>query len=293
MTDATRLESKVIRGLKTSWLEDGTPGNAIVFLLHGFPDTPEIWDFQVEELSRRFHCIRPYNRGTAESEPASDIRRYGADAHALDFLEILREIDPDGERQVSVIGHDLGAVLAWNLASLLGPRLSRLVVFNGLSLPQMWRRFWNPRQQLRSWYIYLMQVPGLAEKAYSKLPKTLSAFTYQTGKLPLTFRPEANEFRDKVGSSFKMYRSFARTQRTKTLPLRCPTLVLWGNADPFLEIPRLEEIEQDCEKVSMRILEGGHWIFREKSQEVNALLDSFLPGESNESARSMGIQNRS
>jgi pimeloyl-ACP methyl ester carboxylesterase len=157
------VKTKIIRTLKTGWLEEGENKKPILLMLHGYPDDPSTWDFQAEFFKSHFHVIRPFNRGVEPSEPSERISRYGLDGASSDLLDILQEIDPEKTRKIICVGHDLGAVLAWNLAPLLGARLSALIIFNGLSLNQFVRRFSSLQQQRQSWYIYFMQIPFLPE----------------------------------------------------------------------------------------------------------------------------------
>ena len=60
------------------------------------------------------------------------------------------------------------------------------------------------------------------------------------------------------------------------LPIDRPVLVLWGTNDPFLEPPTMEEWERFGSDVTLRIMDGGHWIYRDKADEVNTLVDEFL-----------------
>src|SRR5687768_17405783 len=124
---AAELVNATIRGLKTAWLSAGSPDKPIMLLIHGYPDTPESWDFQIAHFQETYQVIAPYARGARPSEKATDLKRYTLDAVSLDLLQILQEVDPEKKRQVVVVGHDIGGPPAWRLAPLLGNRLKALI----------------------------------------------------------------------------------------------------------------------------------------------------------------------
>lgn len=265
-----------LRGLATGWLESGDPTKPIFLFLHGYPDGPDIWDKQAEHFSRDYHVIRPYARGVGPSEPSPDTRRYGHDGMALDWLEVLKSIDPKSERPVVLAGHDLGAVQACHLAPLLGPRLRALVIFNGISSRQFLRRLANPAQQIRSWYIYLMQLPKIPELIARAFPRRILA----AGRGRLALRPAGRVPLDRVVNPIQQYRALFREglgfARSRTPRLKAPVLVVWGCYDPFIVTPTTEEWERFASSVTIRILPGSHWLYREKPQQVNALVAEFL-----------------
>ena len=176
---------QTFRGLPTGWLESGNPTGPILFCLHGFPDDPTIWDRQAEAFKNDFQILRPFARGISPSEPSSVLSRYSTKAFALDCLSILKQIDATGKRPVVLLGHDLGAAHAWQLAPLLGPRLKGLVIFNGASLPQMAKRLRSSRQILKSWYIFAMQIPWLPETVFRYGAKPMAKITQRLTPLPL------------------------------------------------------------------------------------------------------------
>ena len=115
-----KLQRAVIRGLDTAWLEGGQDNGPIMLFLHGYPDSPETFEFQFQEFTESYHIVAPYSRGCLPSAKDDSIERYGHFSQALDVLEILRKVDPSKLRKIVLVGHDLGAAHAWFLAPMLG-----------------------------------------------------------------------------------------------------------------------------------------------------------------------------
>lgn len=273
-----------VRGLTSAWLEAGpdeaTDATPIVVLLHGFPDTAASWNYQIDALKVDATVVAPFLRGGGPSEKAPGLGRYSPDSIGLDTLEILNVVDPTGKRPVLAVGHDLGVMHAWRLAELLQKRLIGLVAINGLTINQMVRRAKSPRQLLRSWYMFLMQVPLLPEALAKAVPLPLLKFAHGLGGLAPEFRPDAAELRGAMVGPLNQYRAFLRdipkNLRRAGKRLSCPVLVLWGADDTFLMAPTTDEIERDASRVTIRILKGNHWLHREQAARVNLLIQEFL-----------------
>lgn len=277
----TVLAEKPLRGLNTGWLVAGDPAaEAVVILLHGFPDTADCWDFQIDALKRTFRVVAPFVRGAGPSEPANELGRYAPDSVALDVLEILNEVDPTGTRPVYLVGHDLGSVHAWHLAGLLQKRVGGLVIINGLTLEQFARRLSNPRQLVKSWYIGLMQVPFLPEAVLGRFGRRFLRGAYKKGGLSRDRRPDPEAPEDAIVGPLNQYRAFIRaTPKAVKNPrrrLECPVLVIFGEDDAFLEPPTKAELARDAGDLTVRILPGNHWLHRQDPEKINKLLLDFF-----------------
>ncbi len=279
-----QLKQRDARGLASAWLEAGpeTVGDAtpILLLIHGFPDAAQSWSFQIDALKDRYTVVAPFVRGAGPSEKSDRVRRYSPDAVALDVLEILKEVDPGGNRPIITVGHDLGCVHAWHLAELLQSRAKGVVLINGLTVSQMARRLTKPAQLKKSWYIFLMQVPILPELLARTASAPLLRFAHALGGLPVDLEPDIGDAKGVMLGPLNQYRAFVReiprALRRSSKRLACPVLALWGANDAFLMAPRRDELEREAEHVTVRILPGNHWLHRQDHARVNKLLEEFV-----------------
>lgn len=228
-------------------------------------------------FSDRFQVVCPFVRGEGPSENG-ELSRHGLAAQTLDFLQMLCEIEKKQKRPIILMGHDLGAVHAWNLAPYLGNRLAGLVIFNGLHLRQWLQKLQRPRQHIKSWYIYAMQVPWVSPALIRRFPKTIGALAYRLGGLSPILQPGTQP--DSIIEPAKQYRAFMRDipslVRRPVQTIDAPALVVWGEKDPFIENITADEFARYANDVTFRILPKGHWHFREDPEETNRILEGFF-----------------
>src|SRR6202011_5726071 len=97
----------------------GTP----VVLLHGFPDTGDLWRLQVPSLVKGgFRTIVPDMRGRGRSSKPDAVSEYRLSSMVADVTAILDALRID---RAHVVGHDWGAAVAWLVAALAPERVNR------------------------------------------------------------------------------------------------------------------------------------------------------------------------
>src|SRR5215213_8333837 len=96
-----------------------------VLLLHGFPEFWYSWRHQLPALSDRFRAVAPDLRGYNLTERP-------AGGYELPNLvnDVIGLIDALGVRQVRIVGHDWGGVLAWTVAMWAPERVEKLAILN-------------------------------------------------------------------------------------------------------------------------------------------------------------------
>ena len=269
------LRSTPVRGLETEWIDEGagSPGRPVLFFIHGFPDDARAWEEQIAHFSKEYRVVAPQLRGAGGSRAGTDRSRFSLDAVALDHLEILRAALPDEpESRVVVVGHDIGGPHAWHLARLLGPRLAGLVLINAPDLGQMARRFANPRQLLKSWYIGVILAPKIPELLLERFGDHIFRGVDSRTETPSRMLGHYRE-------AFALLRHHPARTLARPPKINAPVLVLWGAKDPYLLPPSEPEIGRLASRPLIRILDGGHWLQREKPEKVNSLIEDFLGTE--------------
>jgi pimeloyl-ACP methyl ester carboxylesterase len=145
-------------------IEAGDRGAPVVILAHGFPELAYSWRHQIPALAEAgYHVLAPDQRGYGGSSRPDAIEAY--DIHQL-TADLVGLLDDAGAERAVWVGHDWGAIVAWN-APLLHP--DRVAGVAALSVPPLPRAQQPPTQAFRRtfgenfFYILYFQEPGVAD----------------------------------------------------------------------------------------------------------------------------------
>ena len=106
----------------------GNPGDPLVLMLHGFPQTNYSWRQQIGPLAKAgYFVVAPNQRGYSPGARPTDVAAY-ATANLVD--DALALIDIFGAGSAHVVGHDWGGQLSWLLAAHHGEQVKSLTVLS-------------------------------------------------------------------------------------------------------------------------------------------------------------------
>jgi pimeloyl-ACP methyl ester carboxylesterase len=151
--------------------EAGRPGDPVVVLLHGFPESAHSWRHQMEPLAAAgYHVLAPDQRGYGASSAPRDVDAYLGDLLADDVCALLDDV---GVEQAFIVGHDWGALLAWHLG-MTRPERCRSVIAASVPFNEWPARPTDVFQFLhedRFFYILYFQEVGVAEAEFDADPE--------------------------------------------------------------------------------------------------------------------------
>ena len=259
--------------------EEGEP----VFLLHGFPDAWFGWEAQIGPIAEvGFRVITPDQRGYNLSDKPVGIASYRMRTLVDDILGLA---DAFGFESFYLAGHDFGAMVGWNLAMRHPKRLKRLAIVN-VPHPAVMQKFLrtHPSQMLKSWYAIFFQLAGLPERFVR-----LNNWQFLIRAMPDDFNEEQRDRYRKawaqpgaMTSMINWYRASLRGSRRSKMPskIQVPTLVLWGQKDPYLSYEMASLSVDLCEVGRLITFEDAtHWVMHDKPREVSQLLIEHFCGE--------------
>jgi len=250
-----------------------------VLLLHGYTQTSHMWLPLIAEMAKTHAVIAPDLRGaggSAKPESGYDKTTLAQDVHAL--------VESLGHRRVSLVGHDIGLMVAYAYAAQYPQQVERIALMDAF-LPGVgdWRSVWLLRD-LWHFHFYgetpLKLVAGreriyfehfwndfAADRTRSvpEADRELYTRAYaQPGGMRAGFGYFAAFSQDAVD-----FEAFAKTK----LPM--PMLVLTGEkaSGPFL----IEQGRLVASRVEGVVIPGsGHWLMEEAPGEVIPRLVSFV-----------------
>ncbi len=263
-------------------------GDRLALCLHGFPESRFSWRYQLPLLAQMgYRAWAPDLRGYGETEPKPrDVVSYCIDRLMEDVAAL---IDASGAREVTLIGHDWGAGLAWTFAANRVRPLERLVIMNvphPAIMSDHLRRSWA--QLKKSWYMVFFQLPGLPEWVTTVRDARAVRQAFHGMAVDKTnFTPDvldryaADAQRPgAITGMINWYRAAMRRPGRLAGPwpvIETPTLIVWGEADAALGIELLEGTEDRVRDLTIRRLPGvSHWVQQEAPQAVNAILGEWL-----------------
>ncbi len=259
---------------------DGPP----VILLHGFPELWYGWRHQIPALARAGHrVIVPDQRGYAASDKPPRVADYRIDLLVDDVLGLM---DTQGFDRAAVIGHDWGAAVAWRTAARAPERVERLGILNVPHPQVMLGALWsNPRQLLRSWYMFFFQLPWLPEWLLGRQrAKALAGMLQGSSGAGSFSRREIEVYREAwsqpgaLRGMLAWYRAMIRMRPPQLPgPIQPRTLMLWGARDAALGRELAPPSIERCRDGELVFLEQAtHWVQHDAAEEVNQHLLAFL-----------------
>jgi len=213
----------------------GGKGNPVV-LLHGYAQTAHMWNPIMPLLATNHTVIVPDLRGAGDSsKPESG---YDKKNMAVDIHHLIASL---GLNRVSIVGHDIGLMVAYAYAAQFPQETERVVLMDAF-LPGIgdWKNVWLMRDL---WHFHFY------------------------GEVPLAL------VKDRERTYFEHFWNDFAELSAKPLPM--PVLVLTGEkaSGNFL----IEQARLVATNVQGQIIPGsGHWLMEEAPQIVIPTLTAFL-----------------
>jgi pimeloyl-ACP methyl ester carboxylesterase len=156
-------------GVALAVREHGDPAGPTVVLVHGYPDTQELWAGVVALLQDDHHVVTYDVRGAGESTAPRGLGGYALTRLSDDLLAVIEATVP-ADRAVHLVGHDWGAIQSWESAArpVVAGRLASFTAVAGPSLDLSAQDLQGGgvgdglRQLVKSWYIVAFHVPFAA-----------------------------------------------------------------------------------------------------------------------------------
>jgi epoxide hydrolase 4 len=266
-------------------------GDKLALFLHGFPENSFSWRYQLPLLaSMGYRAWAPDLRGYGGTT-----RPLGISPYALEHLEedVASLIEASGAKEVILVGHDWGALIAWYYAMFGRVPISKLIIMNvpHPALAEKGLRTW--RQLRKSWYIFFFQIPWLPEKGLSRneaqaIGRVFRDMAVDKSRFPdevLKVYRDAASVPGALTAMLNYYRALVRglrrNRRRGTVPIDTPTLMIWGEVDSALGKELTYGTGAHVRNLTLRYLPNvSHWVQQEAPETVNAMIEAWLCDQS-------------
>ena len=290
-SDAEQLADPILEhvmvetnGVRLHVVMSGPEDGPVVILLHGFPEMWFAWRRQIPWLARHGYRVwAPDQRGYNISDKPDTVAAYGLEYLAKDVVGLMDRFKVE---RAHLVGHDWGAAVAWFTAIRYPQRFERLVVIN-VPHPAVFTTELrnNPRQLLRSWYMFFFQIPWLPEFLLSRKDNApliaMVRDTANTGSFPpdvLVTWQSAWRQPGALTGMLNYYRAAARQPPSLEAPeVHVPTLVLWGTNDVALGADMAHASADLCDNGRVVLVKTAtHWLAQDEPERVNDEILSFF-----------------
>lgn len=289
---------------------DGPP----VILLHGFPELAFSWRYQIPALAAAgYRAIAPDQRGYGRTSVPPSIPDYRVEELIGDIHGLLDALELDS---AVFVGHDMGAILLWQMAMLAPERIDKLVMLN---IPHYRRPPQDPvsiwrRRFGKEFYIVNFQDSDESDRAFAtdtahffdvtmrrnQVPRAVFDKLPPERKIISLLRPLSRkkqsgepllsaEERHYYASAFAVsgftgainwYRNWKHNWEVLEgvdQTIEIPTLFIGAVDDLIIAPEHIEAMRPLVTNLDIHMLEDcGHWSQQEKPDEVNHLILEWL-----------------
>lgn len=241
-------------------------GPDTIVMLHGWPDTLELWDSTVEALKDRYRCVRFTQPGFA----AGDVRRMRSlDELVSLYAAIVDRVSP--HKPVTLLLHDWGCVFGYQYAIRHPQRVARIVgVDIGDTASGAFRRSLTAKAQwgIASYQLWLALAWKIGGAAGDRMTRSMAK----------ALRCPSDPSRIHVGMDYPYWLTWTGGLK-KSLPVRpqCPVLYLYGARKPFMfHSPRWLDEVRALPHGEVHAFETGHWVMTKAAEQFNRTVRNWL-----------------
>lgn len=269
-------------GIRVHYVTQGE--GPLMILLHGFPEFWYSWRYQIPEFAQDFKVIALDLRGYNDSDKPEEQSAYVMDEFVQDIKGVIQRL---GYSKCVLVGHDWGGSIAWNFAYAYPEIVERLIVLNLPHPAKLAQGLQTPQQLLRSYYVFLFQIPWLPEFLLQSLDYQLIEAAFKGmavdkttfTKADLDAYKDAAAKRGALTAMLNYYRNIFQQKiiNQKWSVLEVPTLMIWGEEDAALGKELTYGTEAYVRNFQIKYIPNcSHWVQQEKPQLVNQYMRDFL-----------------
>lgn len=257
-------------------------GDRAVILIHGWPDDGDLWRHQVPALVDAGHrVVAPDLLGFGESERHACIGRYSGASLAADLLAMMDRMDI---ARAHLVAHDWGAVVGWEMVASAPERFA---CYAALSVGHGGALFELDHGKLSNLWYFLLAQTELAPQLFTANQGAFMRFF-------LAGHPEGHAIVDRMVAEPDYLQAMRRIelahpvgeillaaltgQLPEPVPVRVPTLGLWGVEDELMWRPQIAESGQfvQAEWRFEQVDQAGHWLMLDQPDTVTGLLREWI-----------------
>lgn len=275
--------SIAIEGLEIFYREAGSADAPTVLLLHGFPSSSRMWEPLLPLLADRYHLIAPdYPAFGHSSAPSTSEFAYTFDRLAQIMEAFVEKL---GLASYVLFMQDYGGPVGFRLALSHPERVRGIIIQNAVSheqgLSSLWdarRRYWaDPAGELENLKANFtsLEATRLRHVGTSPHPERYDPDSW-SDEYAFLSRPGQADIQAKLFLDYRSnVASYPRWQKWLR-EIQPPMLVVWGKYDSSFTVAGATAYADDVPDAKVHLLEAGHFVLDEATDEVAQLVRCFL-----------------
>jgi len=282
ITDSWQHEYITTNGVKLHYVTQGN--GALMLMLHGFPEFWYSWRHQIPAFADNYQVVALDLRGYNDSDKPKAQSAYVMDEFIKDIEGVITGLGYD---KCVLVGHDWGGAIAWHFAYSRPQMVEKLIVLNIPHPAKMAEGLRTPQQLLRSWYMFLFQLPEIPEALiqasdYQLIESAITAGAINKNaftKTDIEAYKNAVSKRGALTAMLNYYRNIPQQRMLSTdwSILEVPTLMIWGESDVALGKELTNNTEAYVRNLQIKYIPNcSHWVQQEQPELVNLYIRQFL-----------------
>jgi pimeloyl-ACP methyl ester carboxylesterase len=242
-----------------------------LMLIHGFPETGDVWKNQVEYLKDKFLLIIPDMPGSGKSEMVPDMSMEGM----AEVIKAILDNEDPASGKVALVGHSMGGYITLAFAEKNANYLSGFGLFHSTAYADN-----EEKKAARRKGIDFIRQHGAPEFLKTSVPNMFAPSTKTENQaLVDKFLQSANNFSSESLVSY--YEAMMkRPDRSSVLQTASvPVLFIMGENDTIIPLSDGLKLCSLPEKSYIHVLsKSGHMGMLEEPDYANEILEQYLNG---------------
>ena len=276
--------------------EAGEPVRPTMVMIHGYPDTKEVWAPVMERLAADFHVVAYDVRGAGASGAPGPAAAYDLKRLGDDFAAVCGAVSPD--EPVHLVGHDWGGIQGWDF--VCDPRFAGAIAsFTSIAGPALGHAVQAPRRAVRSgrwgaafararrsWYVLPLCLPGGPQLAWRVVigPRRWRRYLELEGVPTDPGYPSPTLCADGLNGA-KLYRRNIPRRILSRRPgavqrAHAPVQLIVPAGDRFISPSYYDAAQRAAPGLRRRVIPGSHWAIRTEPARVSEWVAEFARGAS-------------
>ena len=245
------------------YIEDTGTGYPLV-LVHGFLGSSEMWEPQINYLSKYFRVITPNLPGFGKSKNVKSL-----DSINLMAKSIIDWLNKKKIEKFYLLGHSMGGMIAQEITTQLGSRITKLICYGTGPIGDIPGRFETMDESREK-----LKKNGLEVTAY-RIAKT---WFLEEDKSKYFYLCEDAGKATSVAAADNALIAMKNWNGIENLKkIKNKTLIIWGDQDKAYNFNQVDTLNKNIPNSKIEIFNGcSHNVHLEDSEKFNNIVKNFL-----------------